>query len=283
MTFGLDAVVSRQLPPEPWAEGEKIPWDDPAFSERMLREHLSQAHDAASRRNETIDAQVAWVEEQLLEPGNPARILDLGCGPGLYATRLAVRGHDVRGIDFSPASIRHARESAADAGLAIDYELGDLRRTDFGGDFDLAILLYGELNVFTPADAHDIVERAHAALRPGGRLLIELHRFESLEASRDEPSSWYATESGLFSGQPHLVLSESFWDEGRSVAMHRWYIVDAESGAVEQHADAAQAYTDAEYVALLDGAGFAEVGERPEWPVAQGQEGVLTAYVGQAE
>lgn len=51
-------IIHRQPNPQPWSEGEKIPWNDPAFSKRMLKEHLSQAHDAASRRSETIDAQV---------------------------------------------------------------------------------------------------------------------------------------------------------------------------------------------------------------------------------
>ena len=43
-------IVRCATPPLPWAEGEKIPWDEPAFSTRMLQEHLSQLHDGASRR-----------------------------------------------------------------------------------------------------------------------------------------------------------------------------------------------------------------------------------------
>jgi hypothetical protein len=47
-------LIRRTGIPEPWSEGEKIPWDEPGFSERMLKEHLSQEHDAASRRSEKI-------------------------------------------------------------------------------------------------------------------------------------------------------------------------------------------------------------------------------------
>jgi hypothetical protein len=61
----------------------KIPWHDPAFSARMLREHLSQSHDRASRRFEIIARQVAWLHEAICG-GRPTRILDLGCGPGFY-------------------------------------------------------------------------------------------------------------------------------------------------------------------------------------------------------
>ncbi|MCA9368642.1 class I SAM-dependent methyltransferase, partial [Candidatus Kaiserbacteria bacterium] len=56
-------IVRRTDAPRPWAEGEKIPWDDPAFSRRMLQEHLSQEHDAASRRFAVIDQHVAWIHD----------------------------------------------------------------------------------------------------------------------------------------------------------------------------------------------------------------------------
>jgi len=110
-------VVHRHGDPKPWAEGEKIPWNDPDFSRRMLNEHLSQEHDAASRRFETIDNHVKWIHGQVLK-ANPTRVLDLGCGPGLYTNRLAKLGHHCVGIDFSPASIACAREQAEEAGLS---------------------------------------------------------------------------------------------------------------------------------------------------------------------
>ncbi|GKN61309.1 hypothetical protein NUKP86_16780 [Klebsiella variicola] len=71
------------------AEESKIPWDEPAFSQRMLANHLSQYHDWASRRQKVIEQQVEWIASQL-SPG--AHILDLGCGPGFYTHRLAERG-----------------------------------------------------------------------------------------------------------------------------------------------------------------------------------------------
>lgn len=64
-------------------EERKIPWDEPAFSQRMLENHLSQEHDWASRRLAVIEQQVAWLAGQL--PAG-ARILDLGCGPGFPFT-----------------------------------------------------------------------------------------------------------------------------------------------------------------------------------------------------
>ena len=76
----------------------------------MLREHLTQSHDLASRRSEKIDAHADWIHREALD-GIPAKILDLGCGPGFYSSRLAQGlGIAVWGSTYSPASIEYARE-----------------------------------------------------------------------------------------------------------------------------------------------------------------------------
>ena len=190
----LTDIVKRTPDPEPWSEGEKIPWNDPDFSERMLREHLSQSHDLASRRLEVIEAHVAWIHERVLGR-RPARILDLGCGPGLYASRLAQRGHQCIGIDFSPASIRHATEHSAREGLDCTYVHEDLRQADFGTGFDLVMFLFGELNVFRPTDAEAILAKASHALAPGGTLLLEPHRFDVVEKIGTGAPSWHTAGS----------------------------------------------------------------------------------------
>lgn len=121
----LENLITREMPPKPWAEGEKIPWDDPGFSERMLKERLSQNHDMASRRQTMIDLHVSWINETCLH-GRLSRILDLACGPGLYSQRLAQPGHACVGIDFSPASVAYAQSQAERAGLTISYVCGDM-------------------------------------------------------------------------------------------------------------------------------------------------------------
>ena len=59
-------LVNRSSPPLPWTEGDNIPWNEPGFSQRMLKEHFSQEHDDASRRFGTIDRQVDWIHTTLL-------------------------------------------------------------------------------------------------------------------------------------------------------------------------------------------------------------------------
>jgi SAM-dependent methyltransferase len=256
----LADVVGRDGVPAPWAEGDNIPWNEPGFSGRMLKEHLSQSHDKASRRSETIVRHVEGIAREVLGPA-PARVLDLGCGPGLYLQALAGRGYECRGIDFSPASVAYARRQAEAAGLSIDYVEADLRVAEFGpdGSFDAVMQIFGELNVFDPAAARGILGKAWAALKPGGRLLAEVAVEDSVRRMGAEPPVWWSAREGLFGEQPHLVLTESFWDEASKTATKRYYRVDAEAAEVTRWASSQQAYSEAEYRELLEGCGFAEV------------------------
>ena len=251
-------IIHRQPNPQPWSEGEKIPWNDPAFSKRMLKEHLSQAHDAASRRSETIDAQVGWIHQVVLK-GQPSRILDLGCGPGLYTARLAGLGHTCAGIDFSPASIAYAKEQAIARDLNCQYSEADIRSAEYGSGYDLVMSIFGEFNVFRPEDARKILAKSFAALKPGGYLLLEPHTFEIVRELGNQPRSWHATESGLFGDEPYLYLQENIWVDEARVAIQRYYIVDVTSGEVTCHSSSTQAYTNEEYRTLLTECGFVAV------------------------
>lgn len=260
--MNLIDLIHRQATPSPWAEGEKIPWDEPGFSERMLSEHLTQAHDLASRRLPTIDQHVEWLHQAILG-GKPARILDLGCGPGLYANRLARRGHTCVGIDFSPASIAYAADHARADNLPCDYRQQDIRTADFGYGYDLVMLIFGEFNVFRPADAELILTKARQALADNGRLVLEVHTFAVVRAVGEQPAGWYAAEHGLFSDRPHLCLTENFWDAQQAIATQRYFIIDGLTGEVTRHAASMQAYTDEEYQALLEKCGFTAVTFEP--------------------
>ena len=142
----LSDLVNRPVIPIPWDEGDNLPWDNPDFSKRMLKEHLRQDHDAASRRTEKIEKHVAWIHSKLLL-GHPTRILDLACGPGLYTNRLAKLGHECVGIDYSPASIAYAVDHANQDNLRSTYILHDIRTAKYGTGFGLVMLIFGEFNI----------------------------------------------------------------------------------------------------------------------------------------
>ncbi|RIK35160.1 MAG: class I SAM-dependent methyltransferase [Chloroflexi bacterium] len=257
---------------------DKIPWDDPDFSARMLVEHLSQAHDAASRRLERIRRQVAFIHRSVLG-GNPARILDLGCGPGLYTEQFAALGHTCVGIDFSPASVGHARLTAEERGSGCTYHLGDIRYVEYGRGFDLVMLIFGEINVFRRSDAQSILAKARAALRPGGRVLLEAHTWDAVRGMGGEPPTWTTRSHGLYSVQPYLVLHESFWNAEHGAAVQRHYVIDAATAEVRRYGQSIQAYDDAGYAALLESSGLRLADRYPSLTGAEEDDGDFVVMV----
>lgn len=254
----LMEIMHRTVPPVPWADGENIPWRDPAFSERMLVEHLNATHDAASRPAEKIDAHVAWLHEEILG-GRPGKVLDLTCGPGLYTQRLAKLAHACVGIDYAPAAIAYAKRQAKSEGLQCTYVQADVREAAFGEGFDLAMMLHGQLNVFRRGEVADLLPRVYDALAPGGRLVLEIQSFEHMHGDGRKHCDWCDAETDLFSERPHLVLNESFWIEDAQARVDRWYIIDVATGEVEHHALTNEAYSAEQLEVLLAGAGLTEI------------------------
>lgn len=258
----LRELLGRE-PPQPWSQGGKIPWNEPAFSARMLKEHLSQDHGLASRRSHEIDVQIEWLNDEVL-PGN-ATILDLGCGPGLYTSRLAKLGHRCVGIDFSPASIQHARSCAAEESLDCTYRLEDLREADLGSGFDAVLLLYAEFNTFPRPQAERLLGRARAALATRGTLVLEVHTEQQIRALGAAPPSWYVTGRGLFAEEPHLCLIDCVWREEDGVSVERFTVFRDSPDAPDTpdtYVCTTQAHADAEYDSMLTSAGFTAVRRR---------------------
>src|ERR1017187_10533810 len=157
--------------PRPFDPDAELDWSDPAFSRRLLAEHLDQAHDGASRRRTVIDRQVTRLRQ--LPPAPPGNVLDAGCGPGLYAVGLAGLGYRVHGVDVGPAVIRHARKEARATGVArlTHFEVGDLRKLPVEPRYDAVILIYYVLENVTVPRQTSALRRLAASLRPGGRLV----------------------------------------------------------------------------------------------------------------
>ncbi len=264
MTTLMD-LINRKIPPVPWELGGRLPWQEPGFSERMLQEHLSQDHDMASPRTEKIEKHVDWIHTKLLSQ-RPSRILDLGCGPGLYTNRLARLGHQCVGIDVSPASITYARQHAEKESLRCTYMEQDMRDAQWGTTFNLVMMLHGEFNTFRPTDARKILRQAHAALAGGGLLLVAVATFAGMESTQPESRSWSCARAGLFSAEPHLCLEEVFWDRARKTKTECYVIIDASTAQITLYADSQQAYTDGDYESLLAECGFSDVQLLPPLP-----------------
>lgn len=271
-------IYNRPDPPALWQGDGNLPWDDPDFSERMLREHLDERHGAATRQAAERAAQLDWFQEQLgLRPGS--RVLDLTCGPGLYAVALAERGMHVTGVDFSPASIAYARELAVAAGVGdrcrfIETDVRDYEPEREG--YDAALFLYGQLAVFPCEAAAALLSKVASALRPGGRLVVEL--LDPARVDKSDSSWWFTDDTGLWGGRPFLHLGERRWNAAERASVERYIILHLESGVMDEIILCDQTYEAEEMAGMMRAAGFSEVKSFAAWaglPLYDAEEWVV--------
>ncbi|MEU0144981.1 class I SAM-dependent methyltransferase [Streptomyces sp. NPDC006288] len=105
----------------------------------------------------------------------PGRALDLGCGEGADAVRLARWGWRVTATDISRVALDRAAVHAADAGVAdlIDWQWHDLGASFPEGEYDLVSAQF--LHSMGDLPRERILREAAAAVAPGGVLLIVGH------------------------------------------------------------------------------------------------------------
>lgn len=258
-------IYRRPDRPPAWIKGGNLPWNNPDFSRRMLREHLDESHGAASRQTTERDQQIQWLWDHLgLE--QRCRVLDITCGPGLYAVDLAKRGCQVTGIDFSPAAIAHARGLAKQNGVqdSCTFLEQDVRKMDFAGaDFDAAIFLYGQLAVFPPIEAQRLLDQSASALRPGGSLVVELLNQDNID--KRQSTWWYTDNTGLWGDGPFLHLGERFWIDEEKMSIERFTILHLDSGELEEIILCDQSYSIERMSAMVGKSGFAGVNIFPAW------------------
>lgn len=250
----LTQLAALQHPPAPFEPGEPQFWTDPHIARQMLKFHLDPDTEAASRRPETIDRMVAWMIDALgVSPGD--RLLDLGCGPGLYARRFAERGLRVTGVDFSQNSLDYAR--AHDP--ASRYLCQNYCALDVDGPFDAVVLIYGDFCVLGPADRTALLGHVRRVLRPGGRFALDVTTPTRLTYPSGR-THWEAVDGpGFWKPGPHLVLTQEFIYPEAAIELHQYNVLEPD-GRLTVYRNWFQHYTPETLSAVLDEAGFDVLG-----------------------
>lgn len=229
-------------------------WTDPHLAQQMLAFHLDPDRDLASRNHAFIRRSVRWLAERF-ELDRGRRVLDLGCGPGLYSNALAALGASVTGVDFSLNSLAHARSVADSRGLHVDYRHGNYLDVDLDGSFDLVLLVFGDLCPLSPDQRRSLLHRVKGWLAPAGRFVFDvstsaffdrLHEFASYEA---------APEGGFWSPEPHFVFTNRFKYPDEMVYLDRYLVVEA--GRQRELFNWIQCYNPPRLSAELQGTGWA--------------------------
>jgi len=224
LLFELLMEINRR--PVPFGEyTARALWADPHTSERMLAYHLDETVDLASRNRAFVDRSVAWIVSHFgLAPG--ATVADFGCGPGLYAERLARAGLLVTGIDFSDNSIRYAREIAAAEGLEIDYIHTDYLGFETDQRYDLILMIMCDFCALNPVQRAVLLRRYRSMLADGGRILLDVYSPKMFDERRETATYASNLMEGFWSPGDYFGFLTTFKYEDERLLLDKYTIVE---------------------------------------------------------
>jgi SAM-dependent methyltransferase len=181
--------------------------------------------EAASRKHSDIDRSVTWLKS-IIPAGS--KILDLGCGPGLYTKRLSDAGYDVTGMDYSKRSIAYAKEHD----IRTEYIYRNYLEMNYSEAFDVITLIYCDYAALTPDERKVLLAKIHHALRPNGLFIFDVST-ERIFYGKGDNTSWsYHENGGFWNSKPHLCLEAEYYFENKTVKVNK-YIIITENGLYE--------------------------------------------------
>ena len=202
-------------------------WTDEHTSEQMLKFHLNEDVDVSSRNAEFINHSVEWIASDFnIVAGT--KIADFGCGPGLYATRLAQIQADVTGIDFSKRSIQYAQEVATREGLSIHYVNQNYLEFETDDRFHLVLMIMCDFCALSPTLRKKMLTKFHTFLEPGGLVLLDVYSLNAFE-QREETAVYEANLlNGFWSPNKYYGFQNTFKYEREKVVLDKYTIIEAD-------------------------------------------------------
>lgn len=207
-----------------YEKGDSVMWTDLHISKQLLEIHLNSEIDAASRTPKSINNTIDFLFKFCNQP--QMKILDLGCGPGIYTEKLAEKGHHLTGVDFSENSISYATNQAQEKNLKINYACQDYLKLDYHNQFDLVILIYTDFGVLLPDERNILLKNIYRALKPNGVFIFDVINDNDIDKKFQELQTWTFENSGFWKNRPYLELVSGFNYPNEKVFLKQHTIID---------------------------------------------------------
>ncbi len=172
-----DLCSFSSINPTMKGKGETFPYSDYQFSRRILKDHLCQEHSLGSRPLAEIKEHVQFLlDNNILKRG--MKVLDLGCGPGLYAKIINLIDNisiNYTGVDISPGAIEYAKSlSLPPYYTFIEKDIISFTKEENVSTYHLIMLFYEVFNFFCDEDVDLLLKNIKRILDKDGVVFLEL-------------------------------------------------------------------------------------------------------------
>ena len=189
--------------PKSFEEGTLTLWSNQYIAENVIKKHFDFNVDCGSRNINTINKTINWLSENLSTRKN---IIDLGCGPGIYAKPLCQRGFNYDGIDISKYQVDFAKKY----NMGIDnarFFVSDIQNFKSDKKYDAALMLYAVYGMQSASERKRILLHLKNSLTKDGVVFVEVFN-KNHYLGRKEKRDWeYVEKNGFWSPLPYLELN----------------------------------------------------------------------------
>jgi 2-polyprenyl-3-methyl-5-hydroxy-6-metoxy-1,4-benzoquinol methylase len=219
----IEEINSRPAPFQFYTADEL--WADEHTSKQMLEYHLNESIDVSSRNKNFIERSVEWIVSQF-GVDEITEIADFGCGPGLYAKRLAERGATVTGIDFSENSLKYAKQVAEKEGLKINYIHANYLDFETSKKFDLITMIMCDFCALSPEQRKRMLKKFFSLLKPGGSILLDVYSLNSFNQKVESATYELNQLNSFWSPQDYYCFVNTFKYEEEKVTLDKYTIIE---------------------------------------------------------
>ena len=205
-------------------------WTDEHISKKLFESHFWEKSNGASRilivRQETVN----WINSKIHKN---SRIIDFGCGPGLYAYEFGKLGHKVLGIDFNKKSLNYAKENKSIENM-VEYKYCNYLIDNIEGKYDVAMIIYGDFAALIPSEQIIFLQKINNLLESDAILIFDVFGLSSFNMKKEEKNWYISQEDNFWSSEPSFILEEIKLFSEEKVIGNRTYVINQSTGEIKE-------------------------------------------------
>jgi SAM-dependent methyltransferase len=225
-------------------------WTDEYIGKNLLKSHLDEKDNTASRKYDLRINTVNWINN-MIKPNS--RIIDLGCGPGLYAYELGKLGHTVFGIDINNESIKYANKHSKIPGK-IKYKWSNYLKDDIEGKYNAVLMIWCDFGALIPDEQIVLLNRINNILENDGVFIFDIFGIGALKNSKNGKNWYFSKGKDFWNKEPYLMMEET--KIFNNTIGKRYIIIDEKTNTKKEYILWDQYYKRIEIKKLLRTNGF---------------------------
>lgn len=223
MFYKLEDINKRPKPYQFYTALEL--WTDEHTSKKMLDYHLNAEIDASSRNINFINKSADWIFKKF-NLSEKSKIIDFGCGPGLYTTLFAKKGINVTGVDFSKRSLEYAMQTAKNEGLHINYVHKNYLEFETADKYNLITMIMCDYCALSPKQRKTMLGKFKSLMKDDSSILLDVYSLNSFD-NKEEVAVYELNQlSNFWSPDDYYCFLNTFKYNEEKVALDKYTIVE---------------------------------------------------------